>query len=177
MAMLEGSLTGIPSEGIICDVADTDPFVRKVTSELREMERREHKLQADAERIREQVFGIRRRRGELEKSLAVYQDVMGVGQASSAPDVPEGTIADVAFKVLRELGGPRTVNDLVSELQSLGKLKGGGTSGRADYGTLYQALNRDSRFVRVGRGEFIPAPDAPSAPEQPVELSLSDVPD
>jgi len=93
---------------------------------------------------------------------------MGVGEGVASPDVPEGTIADVALRVLLASGEPKTVGYLMSRLQALGKLKGGGASGRADYGTVYQAISRDPRFLKVGKGEFSPAPESPSAPPQPV---------
>jgi hypothetical protein len=147
---------------------ETDAFVKKVTSEIRDMERREEKLKRDAEAIRLSLGEMRQRRVELDRSLAVYREVMGVGEAVASPEVPEGTIADVALKILRDMGRPATVGYLVAELQALGKLKGGGASGRADYGTVYQALNRDPRFLRVGKGEFSPAPEGPSVPERPI---------
>ena len=80
---------------------------------------------------------------------------MGVDQnTGNAAEPPEGTIADVALRILEENGSPMTVGSLVAELSSLGKLKGGGTSGRADYGTVYQAITRDGRFIKVDRGQF-----------------------
>lgn len=146
---------------------ESDPFVRKVTSEMREMEKRESKLRRDADNIREQLVHMRQRRTELDRSLAVYRDMMGVGQESSAPAEVQGTIADVALRVLRESGGPKTVNELAAELRAMGKLKGGGTSGRADYATVFSAISRDDRIVKVGPGSFSPAPGVPSAPERP----------
>jgi hypothetical protein len=149
-------------------MVESDPFVKKVTSELHDMEKKEQKLRRDAEGIREQLAQMRQRRTELERSLMVYRDMMGVGQEGSSTIEVQGTIADVAFRVLRESGGPRTVNDLVVELKTLGKLKGGGgASGRGAYATVYQAISRDTRFVKVGAGEFSPAPEVPSAPERP----------
>lgn len=142
-------------------MTEPDAFVKKVTSELRDMDRREHKLRRDAESIREQIAQMKQRRAELDRSLAVYRDVMGVGQEVDAPiEASEGTIADLALKVLRENGGPMTVNALVPELQKLGKLQGGGASGRANYATLYQAIRRDDRFRKVGPEGFSPAEDS-----------------
>ncbi len=143
-------------------MVETDAFVKKVTSELRDMERREQKLRKEAEAIREELAGMRSHRTELDRSLAVYRKVMGIGEGAIAVEAPEGTIADVALKVLIDKGGPRSVGYLVSELQALGKLKGGGTSGRADYGTVYQAISRDDRFVKVGKGEFSPVEEPPT---------------
>lgn len=149
-------------------MAETDAFVKKVVAELHEMERREQKLHREADSIRQQLAQLRQRRAELDRSLTVYRDVMGVGQEGvAAAEAVEGTIADVAFRVLRENGGPMTIGSLVSELQRLGKLKSGGASGRADYATVYAAIRRDDRFLKVGKGEVSPAPDAPSAPERP----------
>jgi hypothetical protein len=156
---------------------ENDPFVKKVTGELREMDRREEKLRGDAERIRQQLVLIRQRRVELDRSLATYRDVMGVGgEPGASTEPPEGTIADVALRVLEENGSPMTVGSLVAELSSLGKLKGGGTSGRADYGTVYQAIGRDSRFIKVGKGQFSPAAH-PNEQPQPAEQSATALPD
>jgi hypothetical protein len=58
-----------------------------------------------------------------------------------------------------------------------GKLKGGGATGRDDYGTVYRTLNRDRRFVRSDKGEFSLTVVSPSAPEQPSEQSPAVLPD
>jgi chromosome segregation ATPase len=149
-------------------MTESDPFVKKVTTEMRDMEKLEQKLRRDAESIRERLAQMRQRRTELERSLAVYREMMGGGQEVSTVIEATGTIAEVALRILRESGEPKTINDLVVELKSLGKLKGGGgASGRADYATVYQALRRDDRFVKGDNGEFSPAPEVPSAPERP----------
>jgi hypothetical protein len=60
-----------------------------------------------------------------------------------------------------------SVDELVTELRQMGKLKGGGASGRGDYGTVYRTLARaPDRFLKQpGRGEFSVVPSAPPLPD------------
>lgn len=78
------------------------------------------------------------------------------GEASS---VPEGTIAEMAYAILRQHGGRMKVQAILEELIKIGKLKGG----RGDYGTLYGTLSRDTRrFRRMDKGVFAVVPNAES---------------
>jgi len=151
-------------------MAEADAFIKKVNDELRDMGKKEAKLHRDAEAIRQQLSQIRQRRTELDRSLGVYRDVMGVGQEGAASAFEEAsadeTIADVAHRILTQRGGSMPVPAIVRELKALGKLKGGGTSGRADYATTYQAIRRDDRFAMSQEGVRL-AEAVPSEPEPP----------
>jgi hypothetical protein len=159
-----------------------DAFVKKATAEIRDIARREEALIKQEDDIKRRRSELRLRLAELTKTLAVYKSLMGIGtetavatQSDAVPIKRESaageTIADVAFSVMSRQGEPMKIGDLVTELQKLGKLKGGGASGRGDYGTLYRTLNRDRRFVRSDKGEFSLSVVSPSAPEQPSEQS------
>jgi hypothetical protein len=142
-------------------MSEPDAFVKKVEAELREIGRREMKLSEQEDTIKRQRVELRGRSVELTRTLNVYKQVMGVGTAAEQPapstaETPnvDGTIADVAASLLATHGGPMTTNQIVGKLQQVGKLKGGGASGRGDYGTVYRTLLRDPRFVRVDKGIF-----------------------
>ncbi len=157
-------------------MSETDAFVRRVESELRDIARREAKLSEQEDSLKRQRSELRSRSVELTRTLNVYKQVMGIlvgdtaTQLAAPPEMQspttEGTIADIAESVLRRHGRPMTTNEIVAELQRAGKLKGGGESGRGDYGTAYRTLLRDSRFVRVDKGVFSLAADA-NEPAQP----------
>jgi O-antigen/teichoic acid export membrane protein len=88
---------------------------------------------------------------------------------STATSIPEGTIADVAYSILSQHGGRMSVGNLVTELRRMGKLKSdGGASRRADYRTVYQALQRaPDRFIKQpGRGGFSLAAGTTPAPDE-----------
>ena len=158
-------------------MVETDAFVKRVESQLREIARRETKLSEQEDAIRRQRSELRSRSTELTRSLNVYRQVMEMDDSTERQETrsedstsAEGTIADIAERILRAQGRPMTTNEIVAELQRVGKLKGGGESGRGDYGTAYRTLLRDSRFARVDKGVFSLADD-PNEPEPPSSQS------
>jgi hypothetical protein len=140
---------------------ESDAFIKKAESELRDINRRETKLAEQDDMIKRQRAELRARSAEVSRTLSVYKQIMGVDTIQPDVDKPgtaeslsEGTIADVAEDVLKANARPMTTNELVEELQRRGKLKDGGESGRGPYGTAYRTLLRDKRFVRVDKGIF-----------------------
>jgi hypothetical protein len=152
---------------------------------VHEVEGHGSKLQEQEDAIKRQRSELRSRSAELTKSLNVYKELMGIEVSTPAaavaqspvatiqpsPGNGQGTIADMAYHVIAERGGTMSTNDIVAELQARGKLKGGGETGRGDYGTVYRTLLRDGRFIRSDRGVFSLAPPHPSAPAPPSEQS------
>jgi hypothetical protein len=66
-----------------------------------------------------------------------------------------GSLASVAYAIMTMHGGKMRTTELVPELRAAGKLKGGGATGRSDYGTVFRALARDThRFRKTAPGEF-----------------------
>jgi glutathione S-transferase len=159
----------------------TDGFVKKASAEIREIGRRDEALTKQEDDLRRKRAEMRARLAELNKALSVYKNLMGMSTEDESPQTADvqmpnsrsltggETIADLAFATIRRQGAPMKIGDVVEELQKLGKLKGGGATGRGDYGTVYRALNRDPRFLRSGKGEFSLVPA--TVPEQPASQS------
>jgi hypothetical protein len=154
-------------------------FVKRVETELRDLNKREKKLLDQEDTLKKQRAELRARAAELNRSLAVYRQVMGMEPsepeeaAMPTGEVTEGTIADVAFEVVHRVGGTMRTSDIATELVRLGKLTG--KDSRVDYSTVYRSLMRDSRFMPAGKGEFSVV--ASSGPQPPSGRSLAVVED
>lgn len=139
----------------------TDDFIVQVERKLTELRRDDTQLAAQEEGVRRKRNDLRGQMAELQASLRVYRDFMGVPAEPSPAtsiglfdDVPMGTIADMASGVIRKRGEPMKVADITRALESLGKLKPEDEGGRGNYGSVYGTLKRDRRFRLLEAGKF-----------------------
>lgn len=70
------------------------------------------------------------------------------------------TVADSCFEIMAAKGGRAKVTDIIDILIEAGKLK---DDRRIAYSTAVKSMDRDERFVKVGRGEYGPADNASHA--------------
>lgn len=94
---------------------------------------------------------------ELELALKVLRRVLG---KPSAQEVFGGldmmrfrtqTVAESCYEIISQKGGRAKVTEIIDILIAAGKLK---DDRRIAYGTAVKSMERDERFVKVGRGEY-----------------------
>ena len=139
-----------------------DEFLQRADAELSELINVDLALAAQEDGVRRKRAELGERIERIRASVRTYHELMGIEQQAVPSselfggEIPQGTIADMAAKLIETRGGPMKVADIVTELEKLGKLKpgGGGDSGRGNYGTVFGTLDRSRRFVKTGAGEF-----------------------
>ena len=145
-----------------------DESVQAVDDFLERAELERSSIRKQREHLASQLDGIRRkgeelaqREQDLDRSLRVYRDVMGIPERREAKpvgdlfgDVPMGTIAEMAEAIIKKHGRPMKVADLTRALEEIGKLSRSAESTRANYGTVYGTIRNHPSFVKTGTGEF-----------------------
>jgi hypothetical protein len=138
-----------------------DDFITQVQRRVAEIGREDAQLAAQEDGVRRKRADLREQMGELQASLRVYREFMGVPADPQPPvgvglfdDVPMGTIADMAMAVISKRGEPMKVAEITRALESLGKMKPEDEGGRGNYGSVYGTLKRDRRFRLLDAGRF-----------------------
>jgi hypothetical protein len=137
-----------------------DPFLLRARARMESLARDEALLAAQEEGVKRRRIEVQQAIADLGRSIDLYQDLMGINEASSPGQIPavfetvRGPLSTLIFDVLRARDGRGKVSDIVLWLQELGRFPTDPDHAAAQYSSVYTALLRDPRMEKVGRGEF-----------------------
>lgn len=139
---------------------EDDGFITRVREHKASLVRENRALSAQLQGIQRKLETNILEIEGYEAALGIYLEEMGIGaaEAEETPpvglfeDVPQGSVAEMAYQVIKQSGGPMKVAEVAAALAQLGKLTVG--QRKQNYRQVYSSVFRDGRFKKAGSGWF-----------------------